>query len=792
MVRFGATMVGRNVSSKQEHQRHIQRLATEAPSLEARLNTLVSEIVARVHQHDPLVLLRTAYGHFAAATIGVKSESEMSAEQGMLAHVIEYVQSVIAGTDARPRGAAQPLTEDVFDDLRAKVFDLYSSCALYLQIVRTAARQLANEPIDPQEELRTQCEMWWTGVRKVRYDYHDLPYLRQFLAPHTCVIRDLYGISADEFVTEIGKLRHALSRGLGEAAKTLIGTCDRFLKAGGRTTPTKEELQEVLSNLRSEPAVLDAVDRLFGDGNFDVQRNSSLPITLLDELSWRPAEETESFRSGDERGWPLRLLPWRQRPFLKINDRYYCHNISALLDRLYRQIERLVCTARPQCRDGWRQRQADALEETALELFLRLLPGATILPRVRYQWPATTSPRRNWNECDGLILFDDHLIVVEARSGSFTYTTPETDFVAHINSLMSLVQKPWDQTRRFLEYLGSAPEVPIYRELEPGRYEETLSVRQDGFREITACGVTLDNLGHLAARAEKLQALGVGTMTGHTLWSVAVDDLMVCADLFDSPTTFCHYLEQRRAARENERFQLQDETDHLGMYFSRNLYSSLTQDAPPKAKLMWTGFGAVIDAYFANLMYDAASAKRPTQDLPPLLDAVIRALDHSGAPARCRAASIILNLGGEGRTTIAGELEQFISVWLTERRIRAFSLPGLLPLTVVVSSVGSRLDAAITRKQVALAMLAIGQSERTGLELVVDEAGAIRECHPFVVRRDELRDELPVLEEEARKVAARRIENEIRCRVRKKIGRNEECPCGSGRKWKKCHGQTLA
>lgn len=26
--------------------------------------------------------------------------------------------------------------------------------------------------------------------------------------------------------------------------------------------------------------------------------------------------------------------------------------------------------------------------------------------------------------------------------------------------------------------------------------------------------------------------------------------------------------------------------------------------------------------------------------------------------------------------------------------------------------------------------------------------------------------------------------------AREKVGRNEPCPCGSGRKWKRCHGKT--
>lgn len=765
--------------------------AAELPRLEAHLDSLVAEIVAVLAPHDPLEVLRMAYGYFALAVLGTRSESEVDADKGAYSLSVEYIQSVIAGTPPSV-GQLTPIEEGAFKTLHSKIDELYSTCAVDLMIARTAAQLVATpqRSPDPGEELRAEAQMWWIKVRKIRYDAHECPYLSRFLTPHSQILTELYGVSASQLVEEVSRVHYALTRGLGQAVEAFAAARERFFGVldQGKVS-TEDELEEVLAALREEPQMVDAKERFFGDANFDIQYNATLPVALLDVLSWEPGEERQAFREGDGRGWPLRILPWRLRPFLKIGGRYYCHNPSALFDRLYRQIERAVCDARPEYREQWKELQSSTLERFALELLTQLLPGATVLGPVWYQWPSTTSRKRNWVECDGLVLFDDHMIIVEARSGSFTYTAPTDDFDAHTESLLTLLQKPWDQTQRFVEYLESAESVPLYRRTETGNHEEVVRVSRRDYRVVTRCGVTLDNFGHLAARAEKLQPVGVAG-AGGPVWSIAIDDLMVCADVLDSGVTFCHYLEQRRAASENPDFVLRDEIDHLGMYFQRNMYSSLTDGAPAPSTMQWVGFGAVIDGYFADLMSDPATAKKPRQELPQVLAEVIAALDRSTEANRCRAASVILNLGGEGRKRMAEQLSRLIATVCEEGRLLTMSLPGESALTFLVSTPRHHWDTGRAREQVTLAMLAVEQHERVGLELVVGADGALGEARPFLVRRDDIApSDLVRLESDAKQLVAKRIEKEIDSRARPRIGRNEKCPCGSDKKYKKCHGK---
>lgn len=121
--------------------------AAELPKIEARLNGLVDDIVSSVHEHDPLELLRSAFGHFAAANIGVRSESELDFDTSSLALVIEYIQSVIAGTESSS-AERHPVTEPAFQELCTKIQELYRLSTVELQTARSAARQTVGAPAD--------------------------------------------------------------------------------------------------------------------------------------------------------------------------------------------------------------------------------------------------------------------------------------------------------------------------------------------------------------------------------------------------------------------------------------------------------------------------------------------------------------------------------------------------------------------------------------------------------------------------------------------------------------------
>jgi len=120
--------------------------------------------------------------------------------------------------------------------------------------------------------------------------------------------------------------------------------------------------------------------------------------------------------------------------------------------------------------------------------------------------------------------------VIEVKAGAFTYTAPATDLPAHIASLGNLITSPVNQANRFIDYLESAPEVPILD--ADGR--ELIRLRKSDFRHVTIMAVTLDPFTELTARAQHLRNIGIQSGS-RPLWSVSIDDLRVYADIFENP-----------------------------------------------------------------------------------------------------------------------------------------------------------------------------------------------------------------------------------------------------------------
>src|SRR3546814_3308500 len=81
--------------------------------------------------------------------------------------------------------------------------------------------------------------------------------------------------------------------------------------------------------------------------------------------------------------------------------------------------------------------------------------------------------------------------------------SPATNFKAHERAIQDLVVKAYRQCRRFIEYLDSAAEVPIYR-LADGVYTEIGGLKRADYRSILPIGLTIEAFTPFSAAATEL------------------------------------------------------------------------------------------------------------------------------------------------------------------------------------------------------------------------------------------------------------------------------------------------
>lgn len=770
-----------------------KRAVAMYPEIVKEIDELVEAIAKLVSELPPHKLLHRAWWEFANRAIKIEAEADVNVDDAIAMRMIDYIQSVIASVKSA-ENQREDVTEEEWRTLRAQVDKLFREVNLNYQICRTAKAK-AEDPDydDDMEEFYYKAQMYWCNVRGARYQVHEIAYLRDMFLPHSAVLQELFGLTAEQFIDELTKIWRSLTFGVQEIFEEMKSfrkdTMDALeAKLDAEPPQGKVDLPALMQRVVAENGWQDrqvrVLGRFLGTDLYDVQKVTSLPQTLINELTWGAGEEPDFFAPGNFRGWPLRIWPVFKRPFIRLNGRYYCFDLHGLFDNIYRAMQRTILRLKLDYRETWKKIQQAQSEDLPFKYLQQILPGAMVYQSVYYRWhvePGASGKDRC--EVDGLLIYDDHLFIVEARAGAFTYTSPANDFPAFIASLKNLVLKPATQGQRFLDYLGSAETVPIFDK----DHNKVGDLRKADFRQITICPVTLDPFTEMAAQVQHLRKIGVD-VGSHPVWALSLDDLRVYADIFEDPLWFLHYVDQRMRAFQSDIIQADDELDHLGLYLKHNNYSLYAEEmrGTSGAEINFTGYRSEIDKFFLERLYDDDAPCPLKQDAPARILEIITFLSGSAKPGRAALSGYLLDLDGDTRQSISDGIEQELAAQPTTRRPKPYSSHGGVAFTVFCYTQSWARRNADNALDYARTVLLINNDERRLLlELSYTDEGALADVHwQWVELADIPPQELPRLRQAAERLRETRVANAKA--QRRKIGRNEPCPCGSGKKYKKC------
>lgn len=793
IARYGRHVVFESNWPDGAHTEMIEKAAGDHTEVVKEIDALVQAIAEMVRTLPPDQLLHRAWGEFSVRALKIEAEAEFTTEDAIALRMIDYIQSVIVSVKPAEQQKAELGDED-WKALRQKVEQLFRKLNFDYQICRTAKTKTEDPSYnDDVEEFYYKAQMYWCNVRGARYQNHEIPYLRDMFRPHSAILEELFGLTAEAFVGELAKIWHSLTYGMTDTLVEMESFRNDTLDAlkakltaevPESDTSFRELMQKVIvDNGWSERQELIS-SRFFGLKLFDVAKITSLPQALIDELSWGPGEESGFFADGEFRGWPLRIWPTFKRPFIRLGNRSYCFDLHSLFDGIYRIIQRLVLRLKPEYRETWNKLQQELSEELPIKYFQTLLPGATTHRSVYYRWHAEPGDsEKNWCETDGLLVYDDHLFIIEARAGAFTYTSPANDFPAFIASLRNLVLKPATQGRRFLDYLTSADKVELFDK----DHKKVGELTKGTFRQIIICPVTLDPFTEMAAQVQHLRRVGIG-VGSHPVWAISLDDLRVYADIFENPLLFLHYVDQRMRAFQSDLIQLDDELDHLGLYFEHNNYALYAEHlrGTSEAKMSFTGYRSEIDKFFRERLLEAATPPPLKQEMPGRLTEIVAFLSNSEKIGRAELSAYLLDLDDDTRKGICDAINTELLAQPTTKRPKPFSSYGEVAITVYCyTELWAHRDANKSLEHARSALLVGTEERRFLLELNYSDNGQLVDIHwQWVDRAGIPAHMLPRLQQTAETLRTTRVAKAKS--DRRKIGRNEYCPCGSGKKYKKC------
>lgn len=751
------------------------------------------ELIVAMPPHDLLGYIYAQRMMQVMADQGVEQDQHKADEQRDLINdnqfLLEYVHAVLA-SDAEP-------AEMTFDEGRcSELYELGTKLreqAMFFAMATSADTK--SGIFGPNtRDIEFQAKSSWVMLRGNRYQVLEEEFYRYVLAPHDEMLKDVYGVDAADIAKGFQAMANATRRGHADASIEMLKQFDAAQAFAAAEGKALEDVMEawIAANAEQSNAAGRAMDDMFRGGIANVSRHTKLPPILLADLAYRRGEETEFFATGDFSGTPYRTLPVRKKPLVQIGSDYYAIDPCFTRDAGYRALLYNLLQRKPDYKKAFEVRQKMMSEAAFADILAAQLPGATVLKEVYYKDPAS----KQWFENDTLILVDDVLFLVEAKAGAAaTIASPALDFDRHAQSVQDLVLKAYKQCERFFNYLSSAVEVPLYHLID-GKYEECGRVRRSDYRVMMPIGLTVESFSPFSAHCKELPQIELLLGT-HAFVSLSIDDLFVLKRLLPTPGSFVHYMEVRQAVAGIRGAHLFDELDHLGAYLQKNRFDQDIADQLKSGKVsmvIWDGMSNIVDRSFEG--EDWERRPFPTQSFPDEVLKLLEALDATRARGWLSADSHVRDLGGDSRNNLAKILSDLCPT-LLRHPARYFTLAGDdKPLFVWLHQYDHPIDWAKVNDKASAAMLALKASNIICVLVEVDADGTYQRARSFAVQiLTGLTEENAYIYKDAERMANHTRElnlappkNVVPHGKAKKPGRNDLCPCGSGAKYKRCHG----
>ncbi|ETR76980.1 preprotein translocase SecA [Afipia sp. P52-10] len=653
------------------------KLDVVANELREELERTAVKIVSLVLLQPPTSLLGYVWGQVFLGLFpkkGGKPSKKAAAKSrdfGFYQFVLEYLHAVWSAN-------AGPFQSGALDEAKAHellaAFDEFRTQTMQYCLVSGTSDRAVN--LGPEfRELGMQATTTWVNIRGHRHQVLEREFFSFAFAPHDEALKAAYGVGADEIADGVQRIADAFRTGHAQAAELMHGNWQAVLK---RMAEKSISMEAAIQEFRAvDPqfaeAMGNAMEDLFYGGICKVSKHSKLPPVLLGDMSYVPGNETSFFEAGPFAGTPLRTLPARIKPLVKLDDHYYATDGQFVRDSAYRAIQWGLIRRNAAYRELWNKKQKELTEAAFSTILDAQLSGATLLSEVYFK-----DASGQWAETDTVGWLGDNLFIVEAKAGVMAMHSPETDFEKHFRAVQDLVVKAYRQCRRFVEYLASAPEVPLYQ-LVDGRHTEVVRLRLANFRNLFPIGLTIEAFTPFSVMCKRLPE--VQPLLGkHPFISMSADDLFVLKRFLPTSGALFHYLSVRQAVAGIPDAMMFDEQDHLGAYIARNRFDHDMREQLLKADfLSWDGFSDKIEQHFGSVDWESKPA--PQQHFPPELAKVLAVLDNFRPSGWLKCDSQIRDLSSSSRENLAALIRK-LSPTLAQHPARSFVFGGDWPLQV--------------------------------------------------------------------------------------------------------------
>jgi len=478
-------------------------------------------------------------------------------------------------------------------------------------------------------------------------------------------------------------------------------------------------------------------------------------------------------------GGPLPGVDWassRDFPILYHNDKFYCFNPQAVVDELPRLVSKWIAAQDKRYFDRrFVKAREGVLTDIAIDSLSAIFSNAEYSNNLYY-----VDANSQQCETDGILLYDDVAFVIESKAGGVSFSARRGSRERIKRDFDALVGEATRQAIRTASFIRDNP-TGIFTDRNGS---PLLTLNGRNIRRIYVIVPVFDSMDAFAIELADASALGMLPASCHWPWCVYINDLQLVTDILDTPSALLLYLDRRLRFNDHSSwFRVHDELDLLDYFMRRGLYLERRpfKDADV---VQWQADSTELDRYFAALAMGHSSPPKPRLPLPDGIPELVGAIDNSGVPARTALASEILSLGADSQRKILEMLEG-IPRRLARRRnpqCGVFTRPGA---GISIWYVEQLNPTIIDGLRVEDACNKYERKANEWLSAIFIITNGVPSLTSVV------HDSTPWKEDSEMKAIVRSLrDHKYRARVQDhRPGRNDLCPCGSGRKFKLCHGR---
>ena len=769
--RIGRNTIYKSNLTHKEHLENINRIKENRPKYKSEIDDKINRLIKIIETHDPFLLLQKVVSENRIYNLEDYKESE----EKRLEVYIEYAQSIIVS--CQKHGWGKSPNDDIYKEFSKLITEVVFDTVWYFG--SEFAEKYSDDPeIKKKEEIRFQSISHFLIQRGDSFESHDEEMINDLFAQHSAFFKNHYELTYHQIINGIYAIKQSIQDNLNSQFQVIIELkkahkifCDWVITQD--ESLNQEELIEEFQKIPEIIKINKKAQILQPKEDYMIITPSiDIPEKLLKILS-TDLGNNEMFMQFNK-CWPINDSIINEKPLIKYTDKYYCF-FYPILGRNIRQIlEKMIKDKDDNYfAEYYLKRGRDAyLENKATKYFQDLFPQANIYQNMKYRIG------KEEFETDILVEFDRNLLIVEAKANALKLSSRRGSLVSIKTDSKKILKKAYEQairTRNYIRDNGNAKFI-----IKAGK---ELIIDSNNFDNIYLVNVTLDKLDFLATELADLKIFGLNK-SGNWFWSVYINDLRIISELIEFPSEFLLFLERRLQVIEHQ-FYSSDELDYFMFFLEHGLYFE-PDDMLGINKFVPYGYTDKLDRYYFFKEGSVSSGEKPLLNISEKYRELILAIESTGKKYFSFVSVSLLSLSEESRLDILENIDKIYKQLKLNNHPHSFTLPFSELNIGFIFCIGNDENDFTDNElekycRIKMEQMNIGAwvvlkfiKEINFKELDFDIYFSIDSIKKTVVA-------------DVDKFKKNKIDSYFS--KHNKIGRNELCPCGSGKKYKKCCGR---